>query len=247
MSNATQPRRDELGLWDRVVVILEKYGQRTEFISRIEDLRRDSYVLEMPLRQSGELHLQRGDTVEVTYNRSDAVYSFKASILDLFEGTEESISIKRSSDTKRTQRRKYVRLDISGNMQFRTFDDDDRENIGPENSGTLLNISACGVLFESQLKLEERGFIIVSFSLKDRLQLNNIMGVVKRCEGSKSRGYLVGAEFITKQNKGEYEIEHIEEFLPPGTGTFDENLQKLLVQFIYSQQVELRKKGLLNK
>jgi c-di-GMP-binding flagellar brake protein YcgR len=247
MNKISPIHEDTLRLWDRLVLVLEKYDKRSEFVSRIEDIKRDSYVLEMPLRQSGELHLHKGDVVEVIYSRRDAVYSFKASILDLFEGDDKTLKIEKRSDVIRTQRRKYVRLDISGKMLFRAVDIENRDNSGPEIGGTLLNISAGGVLFESSIKIPEQKFITVSFTLKGRQSLNGILAVIKRCEGSKTKGYLIGAEFITKQNSREYELDRIDEFLPPGAGTFDENLQKLVVQFIYSQQVELRKKGMLGQ
>jgi c-di-GMP-binding flagellar brake protein YcgR len=244
MNKALMSSQEVLGLWDRVVLVLEMHGNRSEFISRVEDIKRDSYVLEMPLRQSGELHFQQGDAVEVIYSRRDAVYSFKASILDLFDGEEKTMKIAQTSAINRTQRRKYVRLDISGKMQFRILDIDNRENSGPDQSGILLNISAGGVLFESKVKVPEKGFIVVSFALKGHQTLNGILAVIKRSEGSKTKGYLIGAEFITRHNSAEYDLEYIDEFLPPGAGTFDENLQKLVVQYIYNQQVELRKKGL---
>ncbi len=239
--------RTALNLWDRVTLILEKHGQRSEFISRIEDIRRESYVLEMPLRQDGDLQFSKGDEVEVLYNRRDANYSFKASILDLFEGEEKTLTIARLSDTNRTQRRQYVRLEISGKMQFRTLDLENKSGAGPEMAGTLLNISAGGVLFESPIKLPEKGFIVVNFTLKGYQSFNFILAVVKRCEGSKAKGYLVGAEFVSRHNIAAYDLEYIEKFLPSGAGTFDENLQKLVVQFIYNQQIELRKKGLLGR
>jgi len=239
--------REMLKLWDRVVLTLEKHGKRAEFVSRVEDIKRNAYVLEMPLRQSGELQFQKGDPVEVIYSRHDAVYSFKASILDLFEGDAKTMRIEKTSDVHRTQRRKYVRLDISGKMQFKTLDIENRDNIGSDMAGTLLNISAGGVLFESSVRLPESGFIMVSFTLRGHQPLNGILAVVKRCDGSINAGYLIGAEFITKGNAAEYKLNNIGELLPPGAGTFDENLQRLVVQFIYSQQVELRKKGLLSK
>ncbi len=118
---------------------------------------------------------------------------------------------------------------------------------GPEVAGTLLNISAGGILFECPSKIRHNGIVALSLSLKGRNSIQNILAVIKRCEGSRSKGYLVGAEFLTKHNLKNYHLEKIEEFMPPNCGTFDENLQKLIVRFIYNQQVDLRKKGLLDK
>lgn len=236
-----------LRLWDRVAIILEKDGNKSEFVTRVEDIRRDCYVFEMPIRHGGGLRLQKGDAVEVMYNRHDAVYSFKASILDLFEDDDGTVKVARTSETTRNQRRRYVRLDISGKMTFRALAEEGTDPIGVETTGRLLNISAGGILFESPLLLRQNGLIIVSLALRAHQNIENILTMVKRCEGSKGRGYLVGAEFITKHNLADYGLEHIEQYLPPGTGTFDENLQRLVIQFIYDQQVELRKRDTLKK
>jgi c-di-GMP-binding flagellar brake protein YcgR len=248
MSKFDRSKEDKtLRLWERLILKLEKSNRTSEFLTRVEDIKRDSYLLEMPIRQSGELHLAKGDVVEVTYSRADAVYSFKASILDLFEGGSTTIRIAPKSETDRIQRRRYVRLDVSGHMSYRILETspDDNAGVGPEITGQLLNISAGGVLFESPIKLKSETMIILSFSLKGHHTLKNILAVSKRCEGSRSKGYLIGSEFVTKSNYAHYGLEKISEFLPSGTGTFDENLQRLVVQFIYCQQVELRKKGLL--
>jgi c-di-GMP-binding flagellar brake protein YcgR len=129
-------------------------------------------------------------------------------------------------------------------MIFRALDDDAEKvkGLGPETTGTLLNISAGGLLFESAHKLRAESVILLSFSLKSKHSLKNILAVVKRCEGSKDKGYLIGAEFITRNNYKEHGLEKLDEYLPAGCGTFDENLQKLVLRFIYDQQIEANKK-----
>ncbi len=238
---------EHISLWERVVLTLQREGQRADFLTRIEDIRKDCFRLEMPIRQNGSLHLQKGDVVDVTFNRKDASYSFKASILDLFEGETKSMNIQKITDTDRVQRRKYVRLDISGEMTYKVVETSTSgdEGLSSEKDGTILNLSAGGVLFEVAKKIKVDSILIVGFVLKENQALNNILAIVKRCEGSKADGYLVGAEFLTKNNIAQYGLNKLQDFLPPGSGTFDENLQKLIVQFIYDQQVELRKKGLL--
>lgn len=248
MTNIGDSRnKDRISLWERVVLVLGKGGKKSEFLTRVEDIRRDSYILELPIRQSGDLHLEIGDNVEVNYCRKDAAYSFKASILDLFEGESNSIKIARQSDTQRIQRRRFVRLDISGKMTYRIIKSDDSQPVGPglEMHGNLLNISAGGVLFESSSKIAEGDILVLTFSLKARHTLNNILAVVKRSERSSSKSFLVGAELVTRQSYHNYNLDKLENFLPQGSGTFDDNLQKLVVQFIYEQQVELKKKEML--
>lgn len=249
MNERSDQNNAPLLLWERVTLLLEKAGKQSTFLTRVEDIKRNSYVLEKPVRQSGELDLAKGDIVEVSYNRQDAVYSFKASILDLFDNDIKSVAIDKVGETHRSQRRKYVRLDISEKITFREMDiaAATPANLGAENNGRLLNISAGGVLFESPVKFKTESILVMSFSLKGRFKLSNVLAVIKRCEGSRSKGFLVGAEFLTRKNLADYGLEKLEDFAPWGIGTFDDNLQDVVVKFIYAQQVELRKKGLLQQ
>jgi c-di-GMP-binding flagellar brake protein YcgR len=177
--------------------------------------------------------------VEVTFNRADSVYTFKASIVDLFEN-DATVAIEKKSEVCRLQRRKFIRIDIAGNLGLRIFDNlaGKRAGFGPEITGTLLNISAGGLLFECSHKLNSDDLILLNFSLKSKHSLKDILAVVKRSEGSKSKGYLIGAEFMTRSHYKELGLEKLDDFLPPGCGTFDENLQKLVLRFIYDQQRE---------
>jgi len=249
MRDPQKQDESQIALWELLTLTLDKNGERSEFLSRVEDIRKDSYILETPLRQTGSGSLSKGDDVEVSYNRKDAAYVFKASITDLFEDESESLKIKKTGDVGRMQRRRFVRLDISGKITFRVLDSRGPADsgIGNEYPGSLLNISGGGVLFEAETPLKESEVMILNFSLKGREKLENILAVVKRVESTDEPVYLVGAEFITDENLPRYGLESLKGFLPQGTGTFDENLQKLVVRFIYSQQVELRKKGLLSR
>jgi len=247
MRNRIGGKIDNPALWDRLTLSLKKDGVKSEFISRVENIKRNSYILEMPVRQSGKSSLQKGDVVEICYNKRDAAYTFKASIKDLFIDESGSIEVKRESDTRREQRRKYVRLDISEDINFRIVESPDNRNAGlsPEFQGSLLNISAGGFLFETEKKVLSDSLLIIKFKLKDHYPLENILAVVKRVEQADDGLLLVGAEFITKENSAKYGLEKLSDYLPQGTGTFDENLQRLIVQYIYNQQVKMRKEGKL--
>lgn len=247
MKFSTRANIDNPVLWERVTILLNKDELQSEFISRIENIKRNSIVLEMPVRESGNSNLQKGDNVEIRYNRRDAAYTFKASIKDLFIDETGSIEVKKTGETRREQRRKYVRLDISENINFRILESPESKDggISPEFYGSLLNISAGGLLFETDKKVQPGSIIIVNFKLKDHYSLENILAVVKRTEHDRDELILVGSEFITHSNKTLYGLEKLDQYLPHGVGTFDENLQRLIVQFIYNQQVKIRKEGRL--
>ena len=117
--------------------------------------------------------------------------------------------------------------------------------MSPEFHGALLNISAGGFLYETDKKLQTDSLLIINFSLKGHHKLENILAVVKRAEVAEQGKFLVGAEFVTKENRSDYGLEKLSDYLPQGSGTFDENLQRLIVQYIYQQQVRIRKEGRL--
>jgi c-di-GMP-binding flagellar brake protein YcgR len=158
MKNHSRANIENPVLWDRVTIFLKKNDLQTEFISRIENIKRNSIVLEMPVRENGKSDLQKGDIVEIRYNRRDAAYTFKASIKDLFIDDTGSIEVKRTGEIRREQRRKYVRLDISEDINFRILESSDNEDGGmsPEFRGSLLNISAGGFLFETDKNVKCR-------------------------------------------------------------------------------------------
>lgn len=234
-----------LRLWERLTLILEKDGDRTEYSARVEDITRDSLVAGTLIRCRGDSDLMKGDTVEVRFNRDDALYSFKASIKDLFEGDNESARMEKAGQTRRIQRRRFVRLNVSGEITFRMLESGrgDEGSLSQKCTGSLLNISAGGVLFETDCRVEPDNLLILDFSLKGRYSLSNVLAAVKRVESLEDGKQVVGTEFITRQNRASYGLEALADFLPPDAGTFDENLQKLVVKFIYDQQIQLRKKG----
>ncbi len=249
MKKKQRTEDDSIELWERLILVIEKGGSRSEFLTRLEDIKQDSYIFEMPIRQSGSASLSKGDIVEVSYNKKDAAYTFKASIKDLFEGESSSIEVEKLTDASRIQRRRFVRLDISGDIGLRILEspDSNEGSVSQKFHGSLLNISAGGVLFETETKIDADSLLILDFTLKGHYPLNNILAVVKRAETIDDNIYIVGSEFISNENRARYGLETLGDFLPPGTGTFDDNLQKLMVQFIYKEQVELRKKGILHQ
>jgi c-di-GMP-binding flagellar brake protein YcgR len=232
-------------LWEKLTLVLERGDDRTEYSARVENMTRDSLVAGTLIRCSGNSDLMKGDTVEVRYNRDDAVYSFKASIKDLFEGGNESVRMEKVGETRRIQRRRFVRLNVSGEITFRILETGagDEGKLSRKWTGSLLNISAGGVLFETDCRLQHESLLILDFSLKGSYSLNNILAAVKRVELLDDGKLVAGTEFITRQNRAAYGLETLADFLPPDAGTFDENLEKLVMTFIYDQQIQLRKKG----
>ena len=231
-------------IWDKLVIVLEKKNELTEFVSRITKIKEKSYILEMPVRQTGSMKLEKGDIVEIRYNKKDAAYTFKASIKDLFVGSDGSIEISELDNSPAVhQRRKNVRLEIAGDVTFRIIESPDSNNVGvsTECTGKLLNISAGGFLIETKESIKDGSIIMTNFTLRNGEKLSNILSIINRSEKLTQNVFLIGSEFIPQAKLAEYGLEKLMEFLPPESGAFDERLQDLVVRLMYKHQVKSRK------
>ncbi len=238
-----------VNLWERLTLELKKDEKTSRFITRIEDIEGSMLIVESPVRLSGNLNLEIGQQLEVVFNRQDAAYAFEAVVSDIDPQKENMTTLQPVSDIKRSQRRRFVRIDIAGDITFRVLETKQQHGGGLslEKKGELLNISAGGILINTKEKLKQDDIILMNFWLKNSQRLMNILGIAKRVErsdetDSQAEDNIIGIEFLSKEELGEKLPFNLAEFLPPDASCFNEALQQVIVQFVYRQQVEARKK-----
>jgi len=234
---------DRIKLWERLELRLADSQGKAEFITRVENIGKDKFQVECPVKLSGKRNLQPGDVVEAVINRDDASYLFRARIIEIDAARENLTTIKPIGALSRIQRRKFVRLDISFNVNFAVIDMNAPTDsfTGGSYQGQLLNLSAGGVLLSASKKLKEGDYLLLNFKLKPGKDLENIIGVVKRVDAHGDE-YLVGIEFLTREQIRDTSHWHLAQFLPPFATYFDDELEKQLVRFIYNEQI-MRKRG----
>lgn len=158
------------------------------------------------------------------------------------ETGEDVISVKSPFKLHRDKKRRYIRMEISEPIEFNVLVDS-HTGFNPSGGdiiyhGSILNISAGGVLMTCENPLEEGTVILVKLVLQDVELLQNIIGVVKRCDVDE-KGYLIGFEFITS----EYLVDHLSqaelEMLPENIASFDEQLRKVLNKYVYRKRIEV--------
>jgi c-di-GMP-binding flagellar brake protein YcgR len=242
-----------VNLWERLELKVHKGEAVAGFVTRLSDIDRELLVVEQPIRISGSLELEAGLQLEVIFNRQDASYTFNAVIVSIDPNNDSIATLRAVSDVRRTQRRRFVRIDIAGNITFKLVELDVNKNeiLSLDKKGELLNVSAGGILLSTTEQLKQNDLILMNFWLKNSQRLESILGLVKRLEiaeqtDSKQDEFLVGVEFITKDKAAEIIPPRLAELLPNGMNYFNEALEKLVVQFVYKQQVETRKKMKVN-
>lgn len=139
------------------------------------------------------------------------------------------------------KRRKYVRLEVNSPLKFKVFMPPKMDlNLDDKLTcvGTVLNISGGGVLMESEFRVNEDDFLVMEFSLVDVDALTGIIGKVKRVDTDETGKMLVGVEFMTpEQLQAELPSEVIDS-IGVEIFSFDEQLRKMLLKYVFSQKVE---------
>ena len=134
--------------------------------------------------------------------------------------------------------RRFVRLEISSPMSLRRIKDI-FGNFRPNEQtydveGTVLNISAGGVLVDLDEPLNDGDIVLMRFRLQGVEALENVLGLVKRCEQDDGL-FLCGIEFVTRRfledNLSRSELELLGERL----FDFQESVRGVLSRYLYAE------------
>ncbi len=135
--------------------------------------------------------------------------------------------------------RRYIRLEISSPMSLNKIKDVFGNFWPGENApvihGTILNISAGGLLVECDQPLNEGDVVSMKFTVQDVEVLDNVLGLVKRCDPEDDCS-LAGIEFIS-HNRLEDKLTSAEmELLTEKVANFHQSVQKVLERYLYHEQ-----------
>ncbi len=119
------------------------------------------------------------------------------------EITDKDIVVREPLKVEEENRRRFVRLQISSPMSMRKIKDI-FGNYWPDGgdytiAGSILNISACGVLVELDQPLNEGDVVAMRFALEKVEPLDGILGIVKRCDVD-DEAALAGIEFVERKD-----------------------------------------------
>lgn len=150
--------------------------------------------------------------------------------------SQRNLEAKGPFKVNRDNQRQFVRLEISAPVSLAAVKDS-LGNFSPEgdrvvHEGAILNISAGGVLVELHEPLGERDIVLMSFILQEVERVNNILGIVKRVEKNDA-DYLVGIEFISRENLKDLLSESEINLLSDNVNSFHEKVHEVLSRYLY--------------
>jgi len=164
----------------------------------------------------------------------------RTKIISEIEAGENVVSVKKPFQLIKDQRRRYIRLEIGEPIQLVILKDKSEgfwpDGDGPLFRGDILNISAGGVLLESDSAVGEGSIILLKFSLQEIEVIDNVIGLVKRIEQDNDR-YMIGVEFVSKEYLDDVFSQPEIDILANRVASFDEQLRKVLNKYVYYKRV----------
>ena len=155
-------------------------------------------------------------------------------VQDVEQGTGE-FAARRPFRVERENRRRFVRLEISSPMTMNKIKDT-AGSFWPEEewhtiNGTILNVSAGGVLVETDQALLSGDVISMHFTLQDVENIDGVIGLVKRVQQDEA-SFLTGIEFITRESLSDIFTTAELDLLPDNITDFNACVQQCLNRYV---------------
>lgn len=156
------------------------------------------------------------------------------------DGDSWQVQVEQKGSKNNLQRRRYVRLDITSPVEIKLLVTPEGENSEPgliPYKGEVLNVSAGGVLIESEDALPEDHYVVMELELNGTDRVSGIVGKVKRSEAESESCHLIGVEFCTKEDIDENCPEDYRRLLGEQCVSFTEKVRELLNKYVFNEKV----------
>jgi hypothetical protein len=158
-------------------------------------------------------------------------------VQDVTTGSD-TISARRPFKVSRENRRRFIRLEIASPMALHRIKDTEghywSESDWQSINGTILNISASGVLVDLDQAVDEGDVVSMHFRLQDVENLDDILGLVKRTD-VESEGCLAGIEFVTREYLADHFSQAEMELLGDRYTNFNNSVRQVLNKYVTRQ------------
>lgn len=238
-----------LKLWEKLELVAGEGDETGIYTARIEDFIAEGIVISSPEFVRGHSLLRENADVLIVFTKNDAAYQCHSRIKRYPLDGKNFYLLSKPNKTKRVQRRQFVRVDMLEHLEFAVLSPVmDWENYAERLQWlrtTTENMSGGGVMIkmDMELELEDRVFIKIDFFPAEGLP-ETVAGIVRRIFTLEKRT-MAGLEFIVADRLSDYFKSDDLRKLPASVKRFDRRAQNRLVSYIFQQEIELRKKGLL--
>jgi c-di-GMP-binding flagellar brake protein YcgR len=237
-----------LKLWEKVDVVIGENIDSGKYTARIEDILPNSILISEPEFVSGAVRLREGVVVTIFITRDDASYKFDSVIHQVQRDHLPVFSLMIPKEIHRVQRRQYVRIECNERVSILRIDDTLSEKeitARPWRDTVAIDLSGGGSCLRTHELWNSGERIALRIPFLKTIGVSSLLIAICCRSYEKEGRFYVGVEFIRRNDLSRHFSESELKLLPVGYDGFDHHNQNRLVNFIFQQQIELRKKGLL--
>ena len=150
MPSSSNPLQIEIR--DRIELHVPAGETVAVFTVRVQEIWEDGIVIDRPIIEQRLMPAPLGKSVDIYFQRLDATYRFASKIIreSLLERLPVLV-IQQPTEIERIQKREYFRLDIDLPIRFRLLRGAGGESLTPYIRGKIVNLSAGGLKFWTEL------------------------------------------------------------------------------------------------
>lgn len=245
LPQSNQPIR----LWEKIEIVIGDDVNTGIYVARIEDIVNEGIIVSNPEFVSGNTRLRDNCEVRGLLTRDDAVYQFYARIKKISIKGVQYFLLADPDNFIRVQRRQYVRLELFRDITYTVIKEDRNDSLTKQTlkwqPAKTLNISGGGVLIKCQESIKRNVILLLKSKLFIEIGLPVTISCVCRRNFKNNQNYNCGLEFIRCDRLLNYFSRSELDQLPESIRFFDHTAQNKLVTFVFQQQIDMRKKGLL--
>ena len=234
----------KLQLWDRLELRFETEGQESIYLGRVQDLTAEHIIIDRPIWISGPPAMTSAACLQATFMRSDAAYKFSSQLVNEVDSPPNGWCLSRPVEIERCQRRHSYRLAIKMPVYLTPLNESDTD-LQPEVIGQLVELSTCGLRARVPVALEIDQLLLLWLDIPEsEINLMTVGKIRRLCsEGDLDCDY--GIEFYTSAELESLLTNAQRKRVPDDYTHHQENEKTALANFIFAEQVKLRRRGLL--
>ena len=239
-----------LKLWERIRIIVGDEGSEGFYVARIEDFSGKKIIISNPELSAGKTLLRNNADCEVQVTRQDAVYMFHTKIHLQVDESERQYWLDNPDKITRIQRRQFVRIDMWQKISYaliKSINDTNHTCITSLqwHDTASINVSGGGILIKTNGEVQVDDLVIIKSPFFDEIGIPDVIAGICRRSFKENDEYVCGIEFLLDDQIDSFIGCNCAKLLPESVYQYSLLMQNRLVIYIFRQQLELRKKGLL--
>ncbi|MFW5981746.1 MAG: flagellar brake protein [Halanaerobiaceae bacterium] len=215
---------EQLKINDKVDIQVDSGPYQGKYLSKVAEIDNDTIKVTSPFIKGEVVPLRIGQVVKLYFTGDTAAFTFTAKVLDRQIDPVAILTLKKTSELKRIQRREYFRIEAKKEVKYRIIEDplniDGDESADLERSETL-DISGGGIKLLVDDDFPREGFVELYIDIPDIEEMPILGKVVNDYNLGDARA--VGIRFL--------DIGHV--------------IQEKIISWLFDYQRQLRKRGLL--